>query len=160
MGAMLGIKWKAAIWAGVVAGVVSTLMQALLWALTGAFPSALLRDSRLAAAIVMGREVLPPPANFDLFIMLNAACVHFALSIMYGIMLAIMISRAVMETSILIGAAFGVALFVVNMYGFTAVFPWFVEVRDWITFTAHVVFGVAAAVTYRALAGSGLKDQR
>ena len=60
--------------------------------------------------------------------------------------------------AVLIGAGFGAGLYVVNLYGFTAVFPWFAEVRDWVTFAAHVVFGVTAAVTYRALAAGGLKD--
>ena len=149
---MIAIKWKAAIWAGIAAGVVSTLAQVLLWAsFTDAFPSALFRDSRLAAAILMGRDVLPPPASFDLSIMLIAACVHFTLSVVYGVMLAIMISRAAMGITVLIGAGFGAALYAVNLYGFTAIFPWFAEVRDWITLAVHVVFGVTAAATYRAL---------
>jgi hypothetical protein len=149
---MIAIKWKAAIWAGVAAGVVSTLAQALLWgAFTDAFPSALFRDSRLAAAILMGRDVLPPPASFDLSIMLIAACVHFALSIVYGITLAIMISRAVVGIAVLIGAGSGASLYAVNLYGFTAIFPWFAEVRDWITLVAHVVFGVTAAAAFKAL---------
>jgi len=154
---MIAIQWKAAIWAGLIAGVVSTLIQVLLWAsFTDAFPSALFRDARLAAAILMGRNVLPPPASFGLSIMLIAACVHFALSILYGVILATMISRASMGIAFLIGAGFGAALYVVNLYGFTAIFPWFAQVRDWNTVAAHIVFGVTAAVTYRALAGSGL----
>ena len=156
---MIAIEWKAAIWAGIVAGVVSTLVQMLLWAATGAFPSALFRDSRLAAAILMGRDVLPPPATFDLTVMLIAGCVHFALSIGYGALLAIIVSRRAAGLAALIGAGFGAALYAVNLYGFTAVFPWFAEVRDWVTFAAHVAFGVTAAATYRALAAGGLKDQ-
>ena len=149
---MIAIRWKAAVCAGILAGVVSTLAQVLLWAaFTDAFPSALFRDSRLAAAILMGRDVLPPPASFDLTITLIAACVHFALSIFYGVMIAIMISRAMMGIAVVIGAGFGASLYVVNLYGFTAIFPWFAEVRDWITLVAHVVFGVTAAATYRAL---------
>lgn len=150
---MIAIRWKAAIWAGIVAGVASSLAQLALWAsFTDAFPSALFRDSRLAAAILLGRDVLPPPASFDLPIMVVAACVHFGLSALYGVALAFMISRAGRGTAVSIGAGFGAALYVVNLYGFTAFFPWFTEVRDWITLVAHVVFGVSAAATYRALA--------
>lgn len=148
----LAVKWNAAIWAGIVAGVVSALAQMLLWALfTDTFPSALFRDARLAAAILMGRDVLPPPASFDPWIMLVAACIHFALSIVYGVMVAIMTSRTGTGTAISIGGGFGAALYVVNLYGFTAIFPWFAEVRDWITLAAHIVFGVTAAATYKAL---------
>ena len=151
---MIAIKWKPAIWAGIVAGVVSTLVQMLLWISTGAFPSALFRDSRLVAAILMGREVLPPPATFGFSVMLIATVIHFALSIVYSAVLAVIVSRSGTGMTVFIGAGFGAALYVVNLHGFTALFPWFAEVRDWITFVAHLVFGVSAAVTYRALAGN------
>jgi len=34
------------------------------------------------------------------------------------------------------------------MYGFTLVYPWFEQARDWITVVAHVVFGVVAAAAW------------
>lgn len=124
----------------------------LLWALfTDIFPSALFRDARLTAAILMGRDVLPPPASFDASIMLVAAFVHFALSIVYGLIVAIMTSRTDTGTAITIGAGFGATLYVVNLYGFSAIFPWFAEVRDWITLAVHIVFGATAAATYKKL---------
>lgn len=43
------------------------------------------------------------------------------------------------------------ALYAVNLYGFTALFPWFAQLRDWITIAAHLVFGVTAASVYRWL---------
>lgn len=134
------------------AGVVSTLVQMLLWALfTDTFPSVLFRDARLTAAILMGRDVLLPPATFNLSIMLVAACIHFALSIAYGVMVAIVTSRTGTGTAISIGAGFGASLYVVNLYGFTAIFPWFAQVRDWITLVTHIVFGATAAATYKKL---------
>lgn len=99
----------------------------------------------------MGRDVLPSPATFDPSIMLVAACIHFALSIAYGVLVAIMTARTGTGMAISIGAGFGGSLYVVNLYGFTAIFPWFAEVRDWITLAAHIVFGVTAAATYKAL---------
>ncbi len=151
-GITFAVKWRAAIWAGIVAGVVATLAQMLLWFLfTDTFPSALFRDARLTAAILMGRNVLPPPASWDSSIMLVAACIHFALSIAYGVMAAIMTSRTGTGTAISIGAGFGASLYIVNLYGFTTIFPWFAQVRDWITLAAHIVFGATAAATYKAL---------
>lgn len=48
--------------ASIGAGTVSTLAQMLLWSIQGdAVIQSLLRDARFAAAIVMGRGVLPPP---------------------------------------------------------------------------------------------------
>lgn len=49
------------------------------------------------------------------------------------------------------GAAFGLCLYAVNMYGFTAVFPWFEGTRDGITVATHAAFGMVAAGVYRML---------
>ena len=143
---------RAAILAGVAAGVGSALAQVLLWLVfTDAFPHALFRDARLTAAILLGQGVLPPPATFDAVILLISALIHFALSIVYGLALAWVLTRAAVGATLLIGALFGLALYAVNLYGFTALFPWFAQVRDWVTLTAHLVFGVTAAGVYRWL---------
>ena len=42
-------------------------------------------------------------------------------------------ARFRMPAALLAGGVLGAALFVVNMYGFTALFPWFVASRDGIT---------------------------
>jgi hypothetical protein len=143
---------RAAVYAGVAAGIVSTIAQIALWAVfSDAFPAILLRDARLAAAIVMGRVVLPPPASFEWQVMLVATLVHLALSIIYGLMLSWLITRLTASLSVIAGAAFGLALYTVNMYGFTVVFPWFEATRDPITAASHVVFGTAAALVYKML---------
>jgi hypothetical protein len=144
------IHWRSAALAGIVAGVAATIAQiALWWAASEPLPAILFRDARLTAAILMGRSVLPPPATFDAPVMLIATIVHFALSIAYGLALALFISRMSRAVALLAGAAFGASLYAINMYGFTVVFPWFVAARDWITVAAHIVFGMVAAVVYK-----------
>jgi len=143
---------RAAIYAGVAAGIVSTIAQIALWAVfSDALPAILLRDARLAAAIVMGRIVLPPPATFEWQVMVVATLVHLALSTIYGLMLSWLIRRLTTPISAIAGAAFGLALYAVNMYGFTVVFPWFEATRDPITAASHVVFGMTAALVYKML---------
>jgi hypothetical protein len=130
--------------------------QIALWLVfTDALPAIFFRDSRFAAAIVMGRGVLPPPASFDGQVMLVATLVHFALAILYGLILARFIAGLRVAASLLAGSGFGLILYAINMYGFTAIFPWFASARDWITAVAHVVFGVALAGAYRVTGGSG-----
>ena len=146
------INWKAAIYAGLVAGIVATVAQLILWwTFWDVLPGILYRDARLAAAILMGRGVLPPPASFDWWVMAVATLIHFALSIFYSLILAGMVARRSLPVASLIGALFGLVLFVVNMYGFTFVFPWFDAARDWITLLVHAVFGLCAAATYKIL---------
>jgi len=75
--------------------------------------------------------------------------IHFALSIAYGLTLSAFISRLSTAAALLAGAAFGLALYAINMYAFTFFFPWFAAARDWITAATHVVFGVVVAAVYR-----------
>lgn len=144
------MNWLAAALAGIGAGIVATVVQlGLWWTASLPVPYMLMRDTRLAAAIVMGRSALSPSASFAWDAMLVATLVHFALSAVYGLLLAPLISHATLQRAVLIGIIFGLALYVVNMYGFTLIFPWFDAARDWITVMAHVAFGMSAAVLYK-----------
>lgn len=146
------MKWSAAAYAGIAAGIGATIVEIVLWlAFTDALPEIFFRDARFAAAIVMGRGVLPPAAGSDWRVLLAATLVHFALSVVYGLILSRLIWRLRMSASLLAGTAFGLFVFALNMYGLTAVFPWFEATRDWITFAAHLAFGIVAAGVYRAL---------
>src|SRR5256885_14947545 len=147
---MPSIQWRSAVFAGIAAGVTGTIVQIALGG-AGSEPLAamLFRDARLAAAIVIGRQVLPPPATFDWWIMLVATLVLFSLAIVYGLTLSVFISRLSTSLSLIAGATFGLFLYAINMYGFTFVFPWFAAPRDWITAATHVVFGVIAAAVYK-----------
>ena len=139
----------AALGAGIAAALISTVVQVLLWStLTDALPGILWRDARLAAAIVLGPAALDPPASFDAQIVLIATLVHFALSITYAITLSTIIRRLGIEWALIAGAVFGLALYAINLYGFTAFFPWFTVARDGITLMAHLAFGLSASAAY------------
>jgi hypothetical protein len=43
------------------------------------------------------------------------------------------------------------ALYIINLYGFTALFPWFSIARDGITALTHLVFGLTLAGSLRSL---------
>jgi hypothetical protein len=144
------VNWSAAVYGGFAAGILATLAQIALWSVfADSLPTIFFRDARFTAAIVMGRTVLSPPASVDWPVMLVATLIHFALSIAYGLILARLISSLRNTASLLAGAAFGLSLYAVNMYGFTIVFPWFEAARDWITVAAHLVFGITAAGVYK-----------
>ena len=104
----------------------------------------------MIAAIVLGREVLPPPATFEAGVMMTAVLVHFMLSVLFGIILAAALRRTSSELGMLGGAIFGLALYFVNFYLMTAVFPWFVAGRNWVSVFSHIAFGIAAAWGYFA----------
>ena len=154
------MNWRAAVYAGFVAGFLATAAEIALWALfTDSLPAIFFRDARFAAAIPLGREALSNTANADWEVLVVATLVHLALSVAYALILSLLIRRLPLYACLLAGGAFGMVLFAINMYGFTTFFPWFEAARDWITATAHVVFGIVAAGVYAVLAarraGSG-----
>lgn len=145
------VDWKAAAWAGVIAGAVFMMVEMLMvWMLMGQSPWA---PPRMMAAMVLGKGILPPPADFSFVAMAVAMMIHFPLSILYGVILGWAVHRMGMTTVVLAGAAFGlVAVYLVNFYVVAPMlFPWFVEARNWISLLAHVLFGVVLGGAYAQL---------
>lgn len=144
------VDWSAAVWAGVVSGAVFMMLEmAMVPMFMGGSPWG---PPRMIAAMVMGDGVLPPPATFDLTILMVAMVVHFVLSVAFALVLALLVARLIAGPALAVGAAFGLALYLVNFYGMTAIFPWFAMARNWVSIFAHVVFGLIAAWWYRARA--------
>jgi hypothetical protein len=136
---------------GIVAGIVATIAQLILWWLADTpILATLLRDAQLTAAIVMGSGVLPPPMTAQWDILLVATMLHFGLSVIYAILPAHFAGRLNARQALLGGAAYGMAIYAINLHGFTAIFPWFVVSRDWVTLAAHAVFGMALTVWWLA----------
>lgn len=140
---------KAGAFAGLIAGAVFMMMEMGLVALSGGSPWA---PPRMIAAIVMGEGVLPPPANFDLMIMIAAMAVHFMLSIVIGLGFAFIAKRFGLLMAVGVGAVVGLALYVVNFYGMTAIFPWFAMARNTISIVSHIAFGMVLGLSYHRLA--------
>lgn len=146
------LDWKAATLAGVIAGVVFLVLEIILVATVGG--GSPWGPPRMMGAMLLGREVLPPPATFHLGVFVVAVAIYFVLSIIYGIILGWIIShwRMGLAKSIGVGAVFGLIIYIVNFYGFTALFPWFADARMPITLLSHVVFGLVLGWIYHALA--------
>ncbi len=131
---------------GLGAGVIAVVAQLALWWLANMpLPETFFRDARLTAALVMGTNVLPPPLTPQWDILLVATLIHFALSVAYALILAHLVSRLRTGPALFAGALYGLAIYVVNLYGLTLLFPWFAITRDWVTLATHLVFGVALA---------------
>jgi hypothetical protein len=140
------LDYKAAAWAGVIAGAAFMILEMLLTPL-------LLQGSpwdmpRRIAAIALGPEALTVPSTFGLGIFLLAMAIHFSLSIVYAIILAMLVDRMPPSAATLVGVIFGFALFAVNFYLFTYLFPWFASERNAATAFVHVVFGAFAGYCY------------
>lgn len=138
-------KWTAAMLSGIIAGAVFLILALLLVpVLLGGSPWEL---PRMIAAIVLGAGVLTP-VTFDIGIVLTAVVMHFALSVIYAIIFALIFSRLQLGPALLAGLGGGLVLYLVNFYGFTALYPWFTTARNWVVILDHLVFGVVTAWFY------------
>ncbi|WP_454754632.1 hypothetical protein [Cupriavidus necator] len=144
--------WRAAVLAGIAAGGIFVVLEALLTVAMGGSAWAPLR---MTAAIVMGHGVAAQAATFNTGIVLVGLAVHFALSVVFGLVLAAIMAPFNLDSSIgmtsLAGAVFGLAVYLIDFYGMTRLFPWFVEARGALSLVTHLVFGLVAADLYLQL---------
>lgn len=143
--------WRRGAVAGLTAGVVFVMMEMALVPTVGS--GELWGPPRMMGAIVLGTEALPPPATFDAGIVMVGMIVHFVLSALLGMVFAWLSAKLSLSRpmAMVVGAVFGLIVYFVNFYGFTAVFPWFAMARGAITIVSHIVFGavLGALLDYR-----------
>lgn len=149
---MQTINWGAVIKASLIAGVVFLILELALVAIVGG--ESIWGPPRMIGAILLGEEVLPPPATFHPASFLAAIVVHLGLSLIYGVIFALVAERAAwtLGVSSVIGLLYGLAIYGVNFYGMTAFFPWFEMARNGISIFAHAMFGLVLGYSYRKLA--------
>jgi hypothetical protein len=144
------IEWGPAIWSSIIAGVVFAVIEmALAWAVKGQSPWAPLH---MIGAIGLGPDALTPSDTFDVRIIGTAIAIHFALAILYGVILAFIVQRLGMTPAVVVGALYGLALYFINFYGFTRLFPWFADARDWVSILSHIVQSGLMAGLYKTMA--------
>jgi len=91
-----------------------------------------------------------PARLFEPGVALLGVGLHFALALLYGLAFAGL--TADLRRTATLGIVFGIALYFVNLHGFTYLFPWFTELRTLDTLAAHALFGLLLANLYRNLA--------
>lgn len=138
----------AAILAGIVAGLVFLVVEMLLVPML--LGGSAWGPPRMIAAIVLGQEVLPPPATFDGFILMTAVAFHLVLSVLYAVVFALVARTWSTGMALVAGIVYGLLIYAVNFYGMTAMFPWFAEARNYVSILAHALFGAVLAIVYKA----------
>lgn len=143
-------SWRVATLAGLIAGLVFLVVITSLMPLVG---GTVWTAPRMMAGIAMGPDVLPPPATFDLGIVVVGMIVHFVLSMLFAAVAGLLVRGQTVFVAVLIGTGFGLLLYLFNYFVFTGFFPWFAEIRNWVSVLAHLAFGGAAALSYAWLSG-------
>jgi hypothetical protein len=142
------VDFRAVFWAGLVSGLVFLVVNMILSLLFLGTPWIFIR---MVAALLLGQDVLPPPASFDPAIFIVALVIHLLLSLVFTTVLALMIHKWGLLVGIIGGALFGLALYAINIYTFSFFFPWFFSLRSWIILLSHVFYGATAGGMYEAL---------
>lgn len=148
-------NWRAGLWAGLIAGLVFLMMEmGLVWLVQGESPWA---PPHMIAAMALGDDILPEPgtwAPFDITVVITAMMIHMLLSAALGVLGAALLRGAGMGPGLVLGAVFGLAIYVVNFYVIAPfAFPWFVMAQNWISAFSHIMFGVVLGMAYVALRG-------
>jgi hypothetical protein len=131
----IGYRWSAAILAGLVVGAwFFFLPRGIPWSSATPF-----------SAVVLGR-VMPPEIST-----ISAALLHMVLSVCYTLIIAAVVYKLRPEFAILLGAATGGALYLLNWAAVYLVFDWWVG-REFPVLVAHLLFGAFAGGAYRGIA--------
>ena len=141
--------YKAALWSGIIAAVVMLILELILNSLFLGAP--VWGPPRMMGAILLGKDVLPPPGTFDFGVVMAAMAVHIPLSIIYALVIGLLIRKVSVGMGILFGAIIGLLIYFINFYGFTAIFSWFANARNWVQIVIHILFGVSAAWPFKAM---------
>jgi hypothetical protein len=131
------------------AAAAALMVLELLWAATlSGDPWAV---SRSIAAIMLGPGVLGA-TEFSATVVTIALLIHYVLGIVFGFVVGAVLSRHVADWGLrevlAAGAFLGIGLYALSFHLMTFVFPWFIDLRGGAAFSAHVLFGMAAAGLY------------
>lgn len=132
--------------AGLVAGAAYLFAQVSLTAL--ATPGGAAEPLQRIAAILMGPDAAPPPAELNFTVLGMALIIHFGLAMVFGRLVCALVWQRAAPSAVLLGALTGVALFVVNFLLLAPLaFPWFADSARAVTVLDHALFGAIAACT-------------
>ena len=130
----------AGVLAGAIAGAAYLVAQATFTGLarTGGMAEPLQR----IAAILMGPDAAPPPAELNFTVFGMAMIIHFALAMVFGRVVGTVACGRGFPRAVLSGAVVGLALYVLNFHLIAPLaFPWFEGSLQLVTVADHALFG-------------------
>ncbi|MCB0712688.1 MAG: hypothetical protein KDD67_10195 [Ignavibacteriae bacterium] len=143
------VDWRAAFYAGLIAGTLFLVLNLFL------LPVIIDGDSwlmlRYIASILLGKSVLAPNYEVGVGIVGTALAVQYILSILFTMVIAFVVHRGGVVTGAIGGLFLGIALYFINLYSFTLLFPWFFALEGGLLLVAHAIFGGVAGTMYELL---------
>lgn len=143
------VDWHAAFWAGLIAGTVFLLVN--LFVVPALMGGSFWISVRLVASILLGRDVLAPPATASAGALVAAIAVHYVLALAMTALIAYVVHRGGLIGGILVGAILGLAFYYIDYYTLTYFYPQFFAMKHWSVLASHLVFGALAGGLYELL---------
>ena len=146
--------WTAAAVSGFAAGAVLMVLDLVWSALFN--PDGPWRTSHMIAPIFLGTGSASQGYPFSIGVVAIALATHYVLGILFGLVVAWIMSHLELDTlpasAMATGAVLGVLLYLLNFHVLARLFfPWLADLRGVDTLAAHVVFGMVAAFLYSRL---------
>lgn len=140
------VTWRAIPFAGLAAGTAHLLVNLLLAPMmVGLSPAVIMR---YMASLVLGEGVLTEPPS--IVVVVVGIIVHYVLSILFALLIAIVVHRWGMLVGVLGGALLGLAIYLINYYTMTLFFEWMFAINSPVMAIAHLIFGAVAGGVYEA----------
>ena len=137
------ITWRAVLISGLIAGTLFLLTDLVFAPIVTQVDAAL--TLRYFAALVLGSKVLTQTGTN---ILITGIVVHYVLSVAFALVIALVIHRWGMVVGIVGGAILGVAIYGINLYTVTLLFPWFFAINSTVILLCHAIFGAVAGGVY------------
>lgn len=148
-GKALLVDWRAVLRAGLLAGTAFLLLN--LFVVPAIMGGSFWISTRLVASILLGQEVLAPPATFHGPSLVAAVVIQYVLALLATAAIAYVIHRGGLILGIVGGAILGLAFYFINYYSLTLFFPQFFAIKDVSVIGSHVIFGALAGGLYEWL---------
>lgn len=143
------VDWRAAIQAGVISSLVFFVLELVLIPLTMGGNSSIVM--RYLASLLLGKGVLPPSDSSGFGAFMAALLMTVVMGVIFSCIIAFVIHRGGILTGIFGGALLGLALYLINFYTLTLIFPWFYVLTGWMSAFNHIIYGALAGGIYEGL---------
>ena len=137
------LTWRAVPIAGFIAGTVFLVINLLLTPLWLEVNAEII--PRYFASLLLGSDVI---MEDDLGIVILGILIHYALSLLFTLIIAIVIHRWGLFIGIVGGGILGLAFYLINLYTFTVWFDWFFAINSQLLLMSHILFGMTAGGVY------------
>ena len=137
------VTWRAVLISGLIAGTLFLITDLIFAPIVTKVDAAL--TLRYCAGLVLGSKVLTQTGTN---ILVTGIIVHYVLSLVFALVIAIVVHRWGMVVGIVGGAILGVAIYGINLYTVTLLFPWFFAINSTVILLCHAIFGAVAGGVY------------